>query len=182
MSINMCNNIRYYGLNEENLKLLMKNFDIVSEINNKQTDNMYCGITKLDILKNYHLTQLTKQKNNKSKHKLGCCIYIISTEKLAKKNNYKIGRHSGSISKLKTRYRTYLINPEIYYLKYVDDYEIIESKIKNLVKKYIINDSNGKKTEWVNIKLSKLKIIIDEIILNHRKKINEETSSEEENN
>ncbi|AEQ33247.1 Bacteriophage T5 Orf172 DNA-binding domain-containing protein [Megavirus chiliensis] len=172
----MNNNIRYYGSNEKYIESIFDNSDPILEINSEQIDNAYCGITKSDMFKYFHTTQSKTlkdklSKDNLSKDKLGCCIYVISTTKLAKKNNYKIGRHSGSISKLQTRYRTYLINPEIYYLVYVDHYELIESEIKNLVKKYVIKDSKGKKTEWVNIKLSKLKSIIDGLVLNYNEKV-----------
>ncbi len=81
----MNNNIRYYGLNEKCIESIFDNSDPILEINSEQTENAYCGITKSDMFKYFHTTQSKTLKDKLSKDKLGCCIYVISTTKLAKK-------------------------------------------------------------------------------------------------
>ena len=91
-------------------------------------------------------------------------IYVISTLDEFKKNTFKIGKHRGSQQKLLSRYKTYLVNPIIFYYHPVINYSIIENKIKKKLKNYRIKDNNGKVTEWFTLELSHIILFINEIV------------------
>lgn len=74
-------------------------------------------------------------------------IYIISTFEQLNNNIFKIGKHNGTRSKLLSRYTTYLINPIIFYFRPVNDYGVVENKIKSELKKFRIKNNNGNYTE-----------------------------------
>jgi len=89
-------------------------------------------------------------------------IYVLSTSEKIKRNIYKIGKHKGSQNKLLARYKTALINPVIYFYQHVNNYTIIENKIKSRLNQYRIRDENNRITEWVTLELSQIiKCIID---------------------
>jgi len=90
-------------------------------------------------------------------------FYVISTQNKSGKNKYKLGRHTGSEKLLRSRYRTYLINPVIFYFGRVINPIIIEANMFDALKDFIIYDENGIKTEWVCLEL--YKIIQDVIII-----------------
>jgi prophage antirepressor-like protein len=96
----------------------------------------------------YLIELLKKYKNKSFKTK---CIYLISTNNRAKKNIYKIGKHFGKKRKLKSRYQTPLIWPNIYFYCKVNNYTLIEKKILEDLDEYRIINSNQNKTEWVNL-------------------------------
>lgn len=91
-------------------------------------------------------------------------LYIISTLKKAKKNIYKFGRHSGSQRKLISRYRTYLTDVIIFYFRPTDNFAFLEKKILLILDDFIIRDIDGVKTEWIQLELSKIIDIIDDLI------------------
>lgn len=94
-------------------------------------------------------------------------IYIISTDEYAKINKYKVGKHFGSESKLLSRYRTYLINPKLFYTKEFskDNINEIEEKIKATLIDNRIKNNTGRFTEWVLCDLEKIKVIIEHTFL-----------------
>lgn len=98
-------------------------------------------------------------------------IYVISTEDLSKRNEFKFGKHMGSKRKLLSRYETYHFNPIIYYFRSVDDYTLIENKIKSELEKYRIQKKNGKRTEWVKLDLPEIISHIDRIINDYEESI-----------
>ena len=91
-------------------------------------------------------------------------VYVISTLEDTKENIYKIGVHTGSQKLLLSRYRTYLINPEIYYYRLTTNSEKIDSKIKKELKEYRLKDEDGRYTEWFQLQLNKIRKCIDGII------------------
>ena len=97
---------------------------------------------------------------------MATAIYIISTRVHAEKNEYKLGKHTGSKKKLLSRYTTSLINPILYYFRYSKNSERIESILKQHFEKERIVNRNGHKSEWINIKLN---LLIDEIDKNFLK-------------
>ena len=88
-------------------------------------------------------------------------IYIISTLEKANNNEYKPGKHTGSISQLESRYVTSLINPIIYFYYLCNNACDIERLLKQKLKEYRIVNLNGTVTEWVKLDLKK---IIDAIL------------------
>ena len=111
-------------------------------------------------------------------------IYIISTLKKSKINKYKIGRHTGTQRKLLSRYRTYLIDPIIYYFRPVNNFVWFENKIKSELNEYLIRDEDNIKTEWIILKLSKLINAIDNIIEtndDHNNSDNDDSDNDNDN-
>lgn len=103
-------------------------------------------------------------------------IYIISSKENAKKNIYKPGIHSGTENKLISRYSTYLINPKIYYFKYVKNAGHIENILKSKLKMNRLTNNKGNRTEWVSMNLKILITKIEKII----ELVNSITSEESE--
>jgi hypothetical protein len=62
-------------------------------------------------------------------------IYVISNQVYAEKNLYKIGKHKGTKKKLLRRYKTYLIDPIVYYFfptgTYYTDEQTLLSRFSN---------------------------------------------------
>jgi hypothetical protein len=83
-------------------------------------------------------------------------VYIVSTIEQSQQNNYKFGRHTGTIKKLKSRYVTPLINPIVHYFRFIKNADQIESTIKTKFDNYRIINQDGTKTEWFNMKLNDL--------------------------
>jgi hypothetical protein len=100
-------------------------------------------------------------------------IYIVSTEERAKENIYKLGKHTGTIRNLESRYGTPLIDPIIYFFYPTIYASIIENEIKRHLNSKRILNKNGNKSEWINLEL---KHIIN-IIFNIEKNIITENSS-----
>lgn len=96
-------------------------------------------------------------------------IYVISTLEHSKKNEYKLGYHTGVKKKLISRYTTSLINPIIHYFRYSKYAKEIEAKLKQHFEKERIINNNGNKTEWINIQLDILIIEIDKIFSKYEK-------------
>lgn len=91
-------------------------------------------------------------------------IYILSTREEAEKDKYKVGKHTGTQSKLLSRYGTPLINPIIYYFREVNNAKVIEDIFKKRFKEHRIVNENDSTTEWVNLELNLIINAIDEII------------------
>ncbi|QGR54393.1 nucleic acid binding protein [Moumouvirus maliensis] len=93
-------------------------------------------------------------------------FYIITTKENAKKKNFKIGIHSGTLSSLLKRYTTYFPNPIIYYFHYLDNADDVEIELKHKLFDFRIDNCNGNKTEWINMSYKKLyncvKTVIDD--------------------
>ena len=107
-------------------------------------------------------------------------VYIVSTLKIAKDDEYKLGMHSGTQKKLLSRYGTPLIDPIIYFFRPVNDFKKIEALALKKFNKYrIINDS-GKKTEWIKLNLNTLTIGLTKII-SENDDIEENSDDDEEN-
>lgn len=94
-------------------------------------------------------------------------IYVISTTKRAKKNEYKLGKHKGNSNELLSRYRTYFVNPVIYYFHPVENYEIIEKKILKKLTEHRIKNNNDNDSEWICLELNKILQITTTIILEY---------------
>lgn len=91
-------------------------------------------------------------------------IYIISTLKRSNDHIFKIGKHTGTRTKLMSRYATYLIDPIIFYFQPVINYGLVENKIKSKLKKFRIVNNNGKRTEWIKLELIDLMRCITKIV------------------
>lgn len=94
-------------------------------------------------------------------------VYLISTAEKAKKNEYKFGKHKGTVSDLISRYTTYLIRPIIYFYCVVNNNVFIENLVKKQYKKYRICSEKGTHTEWFKLELTELVNKITLIINEH---------------
>jgi len=63
-------------------------------------------------------------------------IYIVSTNEKSATNEFKVGRHTGDLKQLYSRYTTYLVNPIIHYTKQVN--VGTSPDIEKIIKKKII--------------------------------------------
>ena len=108
-------------------------------------------------------------KEDKTKIKL---LYLISTREKAEKNEYKLGRHNGTITQLIRRYQTALIDPIIYFSIPIENYVIAESLLKIRLYNYRLENNNGRKSEWICLTCSKIiKYIKDVIILDAKSEL-----------
>ena len=83
-------------------------------------------------------------------------IYIISTQSKAKRDRYKVGIHTGTIERLLSRYRTYLLNPILYHYIELDESLAVESSLKNSLLKFRLFNNNDNLSEWYNMELNNL--------------------------
>ncbi len=91
-------------------------------------------------------------------------VYVISNAMQKSRNQYKIGKHTGSMTKLVQRYKTPLINPVVYACFWCNDPDTLERRVLKCLDDKRVKDDNGKKTEWVESSLSKItRCIQDEI-------------------
>lgn len=86
-------------------------------------------------------------------------IYVITNETNAKDNKYKIGYHSGTISGLEKRYKTYLQTPIILFLHNGTKHD--EGVILKLLDKFRVDTS-----EWVQLDINKLLQVVLKHFLN----------------
>lgn len=94
-------------------------------------------------------------------------FYIISTRSKSGRNIFKIGICSRTAIGLLSRYSTYFMEPIIFYFQHLGDDAIkIENNIKNYFYDQRINNCRGHKSEWINIKYSKLYEYVKQIIPN----------------
>lgn len=87
-------------------------------------------------------------------------IYIISCQRFADDNLYKVGRHKGKKNKLISRYKTYLIEPILYSFIGCNNYVEQEKRLKRILSEYHQN-----KTEWVKLEIDTLKEIVKSNIM-----------------
>jgi len=92
------------------------------------------------------------------------CIYVISTEDSASRDEYKVGRHSGCVSKLMWRYRTYLRDPVLYGYMSCQDSIQMEKNAFDILSDMRMKDARGKNTEWVKCPLADIMKCIVEVI------------------
>ena len=93
-----------------------------------------CG----EASENFYKRELVKEnptckncmKNNK-KQDVMTGLYVITTLERSERNEYKVGKHTGSQRKLLSRYRTYLIDPIIVYFVISKNMDEFEKKILN---------------------------------------------------
>ncbi len=78
-------------------------------------------------------------------------IYIISTIKKSLKNIYKIGKYSGNKKSLLSRYRTYLMDPIIFFYQRVSNANKLENELKTLLNDYRLKHSDGGRAEWISM-------------------------------
>lgn len=83
-------------------------------------------------------------------------IYVISNETYMQINKYKVGKHTGNLTKLISRYKTYLIDPIICFYVISENYSRLEYDILQSLKAQRIKDGNGKLSEWVIHPLPKI--------------------------
>ena len=95
---------------------------------------------------------------------MSTAIYILSCEVRSNNNEYKIGIHTGSLNKLKSRYNTYFINLKIYYFEYVENATLCENIMKTKLKKNRIKNDNDKLSEWVRMDINDLMKIVHRIV------------------
>ena len=91
-------------------------------------------------------------------------IYLISTHQKAKINEFKVGKFSGSIKKLISRYTTSLVSPIVFYYRKVNNYTLIEKQILSDLDKFRIINVNGNKSEWIVLDKNKIINIINKNI------------------
>src|SRR5579871_6169803 len=95
-------------------------------------------------------------------------IYIVSNSDFSEKNKYKIGKHTGSETKLISGYKTSLIDPKIYLFiqcKNNEQAEQAKVEIKMILKDKFIRNDNGRLSEWVILELQQLIDIVNKIML-----------------
>src|SRR5580692_11755962 len=90
-------------------------------------------------------------------------IYILSNSIYVKSDMYKVGKHTGTMSQLISRYRTALIDPKIYLFVSCEKYTYVENEIKYELKTNRIK-YDGKLSEWVNLPITELIEIVTNII------------------
>ena len=152
--------------------------------NNFDINVMYYGLGYIDKIKSNLNMYPELDVYDKKHHKLPKVdnspylnfgnIYIISTANKAKKNKYKFGRHLTTKKQLISRYATYMFNPVVYFFKQVDNYVLVENKIKVALDDYILHHDNNNKSEWVELELPKLIKIVTNIIDTHNKIVDDE--------
>jgi hypothetical protein len=91
-------------------------------------------------------------------------LYVVSNEKYLADNMFKIGRHTGPLQKLLTRYRTDLISPICLCFIQVNNYIDAESRLKNKLIEFRIPNDNGNLSEWVDTDLHIILKNLDEVI------------------
>src|SRR5438067_720256 len=91
-------------------------------------------------------------------------IYVISTKKRAKKNKYKIGRHTGTIRELESRYVTALINPIVYHFYPTKNTKQVEDQVKIILDRYRIKNKHENKLEWFRLDINIIRKTINEIV------------------
>ena len=93
-------------------------------------------------------------------------IYLISTHQKAKINEFKLGKFSGSVKKLISRYTTSLVSPIVFYYRKVNNYTLIEKQILSDLDKFRIINANGNKSEWIALDKNKIINTINKNIRN----------------
>lgn len=83
-------------------------------------------------------------------------IYIISAPHLSRFNIYKIGVHKGNMNGLLSRYRTYLIEPELHYFRLIQNNREVEKRVLTELSQFAIVSNNMRKTEWIQLPLEKI--------------------------
>ena len=91
-------------------------------------------------------------------------IYVVSTESKAAEDKYKIGNWRNEQKELLSRYHTALIDPDIFYYRYVTNWQKIDKQIKIELAEFMVRDKSGGKTEWFQLNLSDIILCIDKII------------------
>ena len=88
-------------------------------------------------------------------------LYVISTLEKAKINEYKLGKHTGPIHQLESRYVASLVNPIVYFFYPYDGAGNIKNLLLKKLREYRILNLGGSITAWVKLDLKK---IISEIL------------------
>ena len=91
-------------------------------------------------------------------------IYVVSTETMAAEDKYKIGNWRNEQKQLLSRYHTAIIDPDIFYYRYVTNWQLIDKQIRIKLDKYRVKDKSGGNTEWFNLNLTDIILCIDKII------------------
>lgn len=128
-------------------KKVSNNDEIEYYLSPKYCYNMFKNNNKLKKL-NMFLNLLSSDLNIKLKN---FSIYVISTHYKANINEFKVGKFSGSMKKLISRYNTTLITPIIFYYREVNNYTLIEKQILSDLDEFRIINANGNKTEWIRL-------------------------------
>src|SRR3982750_2094204 len=95
-------------------------------------------------------------------------LYVISTLKKSKKNEYKAGRHTGTQAELISRYATYLINPIIFYFRPTNNATLIEKIFKKKMISHREININDNLTEWITLDLPSITTEFESIITEFR--------------
>jgi hypothetical protein len=91
-------------------------------------------------------------------------VYVVSSKHEADQEYYKFGRHTGTKPKLITRYQTYIIRPEVFFFRYVDNYKQVESDVLKALDVYRIRNDNDRKLEWLHLPLEIIESTINKVI------------------
>jgi len=83
-------------------------------------------------------------------------FYIISYYERAIKGYYKGGITENTLIELMTRYQTYFIEPILYYMIRVTNFEKFETHLFDHLKDHVINYKCGNKSEWINLPLHEI--------------------------
>ena len=87
-------------------------------------------------------------------------IYLISTPERMDKDEYKLGKHKGSLNKLISRYVTPLVIPLVFCFARVNNYSEIETKILEELDNFRLLNVNGNKSEWIKLDRNKILTVI----------------------
>lgn len=78
-------------------------------------------------------------------------VYLITSKNRHSESKFKIGKHTGKLSKLKSRYESYFAGDDVIILRFIKSlvYSQDEQNLLARLDEYRIIKSNGSKTEWV---------------------------------
>jgi hypothetical protein len=76
-------------------------------------------------------------------------VYIITDEHRQKQGIYKIGKHTGNLGKLLSRYGTYLVDPIVLVFQPTGSYtDLMEDLLKDNTMEFVVRKKSGRTTEW----------------------------------
>lgn len=91
-------------------------------------------------------------------------IYVVTNRPNEAERLYKVGKTTGGVSELYTRYKTYI--PGLYFklIRYTRDVGVVEKLIHKHLEAYVIYNDHNNPTEWFKVNYKVIKIAIDAVI------------------
>lgn len=98
-------------------------------------------------------TDVPKQPSKSEKNEY---LYLLTSATHEKSNQYKVGIHTGSLNKLKSRYKTYLIDVNVLRFVKCDNFRDHERNVHTSLSKFRLNN-----TEWFEIPKDQILNVFD---------------------